>query len=64
MVTSGLANFKQAWHTQVELEISAIENELEEPIKKKKRLPSSSSDDSFIEGNYIEGIFLLFVSMD
>lgn len=49
MITSILANFKQAWHSQVELETSAAESEEATP-KKKKRLSNSYSDESDIEG--------------
>ncbi|XP_025405611.1 uncharacterized protein LOC112679892 [Sipha flava] len=45
------ANFKQAWHSQVELETSAAESEEATP-KKKKRLSNSYSDESDIEANH------------
>lgn len=40
-----IANFKQTWHKQVEIESSAIEKEYEPLPKQKKRSKSSSESD-------------------
>jgi len=62
-ISSVTVNFKQAWHKQVEIELSATESEQEAPSNKKKYLPSSSSKSLLVdlsdESNDYDGNLLI-----